>query len=129
MQRRQEPLGRGRPPPRGPAGHPSQDGDRLLAGPAPPQGPSGPWSAHPDQRSYPQGSQADRCRQEEGAQVIAKPKPGGRRPRKRARRTVPPGVAYPQSSSNNTLISSPNPQGNGLPSSPAGHVGFPGPPQ
>src|SRR3546814_4826870 len=88
MQRRQEPLGRGRPPPRGPAGHPSQDGDRLLAGPAPPQGPSGPWSAQPDQRSYPQGSQADRCRQEEGAQVMAKPKPGGRRPRKRERRKI-----------------------------------------
>src|SRR3546814_16093624 len=120
--RRPEPRGRGRPPPRGPAGHPLQDGDRLLAGPAPPQGPSGPWSAHPDQRSYPQGSQADRCRQEEGAQVMAKPKPGGRRPRKRERRNVSHGVAHIKSSFNNTIISITDLEGNVLSWASAGNV-------
>src|SRR3546814_11560522 len=124
--RRPEPRGRGRPPPRGPAGHPLQDGDRLLAGPAPPQGPSGPWSAHPDQRSYPQGSQADRCRQEEGAQVMAKPKPGGRRPRKRERRNVSHGVAHIKSSFNNTIISITDLEGNVLSWASAGNDGFKG---
>ena len=34
--------------------------------PSPPSWPAGPRSAHQDQRAYPQGPQAHRCRQEEG---------------------------------------------------------------
>ena len=40
------------------------------------QGLPGPWSAHQDQRAYPQGTQAHRRRQEEGRQVTT-----GRLPR------------------------------------------------
>ena len=103
--RRRQPQGRGRPAPRRPAGHQAQDGDRLLGRPPPPQGPPRPRPAHPDQRPHPQGPEEDRRRQEEGQEVaMAKPKPGGRRPRKRERKNVTYGVAHIKSSFNNTIV-------------------------
>ena len=58
--------GRGRPPPRGRAGHQAQDRDRLLPGHPPPSEPPGPRAAHAHQRAHPQGPEEDHRRQEEG---------------------------------------------------------------
>jgi small subunit ribosomal protein S11 len=79
-----------------------------------------------DQRPHPQGPEEDRRRQEEGAQVMAKPKPGGRRPRKRERRNVSHGVAHIKSSFNNTIITITDLEGNVLSWASAGNVGFKG---
>ena len=74
--------------------------------------------AHPHQRAHPQGPEEDRRRQEEGPQVVAqeeavaKPKPGGRRPRKRERKNIAYGVAHIKSSFNNTIITITDQQGN-----------------
>ena len=69
----------------------------CLPGHPPPQGPARPRSAHPHQRPHPQGPEAHRCQQEEGCEeVMAKPKPGGRRPRKRERKNVSYGVCAHQ---------------------------------
>src|SRR3546814_11428664 len=43
-------------------------------------------------------SEEDRCRQEEGEEVVAKPSPGGRRPRKRERKNISHGIAHIKSS-------------------------------
>src|SRR5690606_27055171 len=115
--------------PRDPAGHQAQDGDRVVAGPAPPQGPPGPRPAHPDERPHPQGSQEDGCRQEEGEEVtpMAKPKSaGGRRPRRRERKNIGHGIAHIKSSFNNTLITFTDLQGNVVSWASAGNVGFKG---
>ena len=45
---------------------------------------------------------------------MAKPKPGGRRPRKRERKNVSYGVAHIKSSFNNTIISITDQEGNVL---------------
>ena len=51
------------------------------------------------------GPKQDRCQQEEGSEeVMAKPKPGGRRPRKRERKNVTIGVVHIKSSFNNTIV-------------------------
>ena len=57
---------------------------------------------------------------------MAKPKPGGRRPRKRERRNVSHGVAHIKSSFNNTIITISDQQGNVLAWASAGNVGFKG---
>ena len=57
---------------------------------------------------------------------MAKPKPGGRRPRKRERRNVSHGVAHIKSSCNNTIITITDQQGNVLSWASAGNVGFKG---
>ncbi|MSO86967.1 MAG: 30S ribosomal protein S11 [Acidimicrobiia bacterium] len=57
---------------------------------------------------------------------MAKPKPGGRRPRKRERRNVSHGVAHIKSSFNNTIITISDQQGNVLSWASAGNVGFKG---
>src|SRR5687768_10761762 len=57
---------------------------------------------------------------------MAKPKPGGRRPRKRERRNVSHGVAHIKSSFNNTIITITDLQGNTLSWASAGNVGFKG---
>ena len=57
---------------------------------------------------------------------MAKPKPGGRRPRKRERRNVSHGVAHIKSSFNNTIISISDMEGNVLAWASAGNVGFKG---
>ena len=57
---------------------------------------------------------------------MAKPKPGGRRPRKRERRNVSHGVAHIKSSFNNTIISISDLEGNVLAWASAGNVGFKG---
>lgn len=57
---------------------------------------------------------------------MAKPKPGGRRPRKRERRNVSHGVAHIKSSFNNTIISITDLEGNVLAWASAGNVGFKG---
>jgi small subunit ribosomal protein S11 len=57
---------------------------------------------------------------------VAKPKPGGRRPRRRERKNVPYGVAHIKSSFNNTIISITDPEGNVLAWASAGNVGFKG---
>jgi small subunit ribosomal protein S11 len=57
---------------------------------------------------------------------MAKPKPGGRRPRKRERRNVSHGVAHIKSSFNNTIITITDQQGNVLSWASAGNVGFKG---
>ena len=57
---------------------------------------------------------------------MAKPKPGGRRPRKRERRNVSHGIAHIKSSFNNTIITITDLQGNVLSWASAGNVGFKG---
>ena len=57
---------------------------------------------------------------------MAKPKPGGRRPRKRERKNVTHGVAHIKSSFNNTIISISDLEGNVLAWASAGNVGFKG---
>ena len=57
---------------------------------------------------------------------MAKPKPGGRRPRKRERRNVTHGVAHIKSSFNNTIITITDLEGNVLSWASAGNVGFKG---
>ena len=57
---------------------------------------------------------------------MAKPKPGGRRPRKRERRNISHGVAHIKSSFNNTIITITDLEGNVLSWASAGNVGFKG---
>ena len=57
---------------------------------------------------------------------MAKPKPGGRRPRKRERKNVAYGVAHIKSSFNNTIVSITDHEGNVLAWASAGNVGFKG---
>ena len=57
---------------------------------------------------------------------MAKPKPGGRRPRRRERKNVTVGVAHIKSSFNNTIVSIADPEGNVLAWASAGNVGFKG---
>jgi small subunit ribosomal protein S11 len=57
---------------------------------------------------------------------MAKPKPGGRRPRRRERRNVSHGVAHIKSSFNNTIITITDLEGNVLSWASAGNVGFKG---
>src|SRR3981081_566576 len=57
---------------------------------------------------------------------MPKPKPGGRRPRKRERKNVAYGVAHIKSSFNNTIVSITDMEGNVLSWASAGNVGFKG---
>ena len=57
---------------------------------------------------------------------MAKPKPGGRRPRKRERKNVTYGIAHIKSSFNNTIVSITDQDGNVLSWASAGNVGFKG---
>ena len=57
---------------------------------------------------------------------MAKPKPGGRRPRRRERKNVTYGVAHIKSSFNNTIVSITDLEGNVLAWASAGNVGFKG---
>ena len=57
---------------------------------------------------------------------MAKPKPGGRRPRRRERKNVAYGVAHIKSSFNNTIITITDQQGNAISWASAGNVGFKG---
>jgi small subunit ribosomal protein S11 len=57
---------------------------------------------------------------------MAKPKPGGRRPRRRERKNIAQGVAHIKSSFNNTIVSICDTQGNVLSWASAGNVGFKG---
>ena len=57
---------------------------------------------------------------------MAKPKPGGRRPRKRERRNVSHGIAHIKSSFNNTIITITDLEGNVLSWASAGNMGFKG---
>jgi small subunit ribosomal protein S11 len=57
---------------------------------------------------------------------MAKPKPGGRRPRKKERKNISFGVAHIKSSFNNTIISISDASGNVLAWSSSGNVGFKG---
>ena len=57
---------------------------------------------------------------------MAKPKPGGRRPRKRERKNVAYGVAHIKSSFNNTIVTITDQEGNVLAWASAGNVGFKG---
>ena len=57
---------------------------------------------------------------------MAKPKPGGRKPRKRERKNVTSGVAHIKSSFNNTIVSITDAEGNVIAWSSAGNVGFKG---
>jgi small subunit ribosomal protein S11 len=57
---------------------------------------------------------------------MAKPKPGGRRPRKKERKNVSFGVAHIKSSFNNTIVSITDASGNVLSWSSSGNVGFKG---
>ena len=57
---------------------------------------------------------------------MPKPKPGGRRPRRRERKNVAFGVAHIKSSFNNTIVSISDPDGNVLSWASAGNVGFKG---
>ena len=57
---------------------------------------------------------------------MAKPKPGGRRPRRKERKNVTYGVAHIKSSFNNTIVSITDSEGNVLSWASAGNVGFKG---
>jgi small subunit ribosomal protein S11 len=57
---------------------------------------------------------------------MAKPKPGGRRPRKRERKNIAVGVAHIKSSFNNTIVAITDPEGNVVSWASAGNVGFKG---
>ena len=57
---------------------------------------------------------------------MAKPKPGGRRPRKRERKNVTNGVVHIKSSFNNTIVSITDLEGNVLAWASSGGVGFKG---
>src|SRR6202453_2674559 len=60
---------------------------------------------------------------------MPKPKPGGRRPRRRERKNVAYGVAHIKSSFNNTIVSISDLEGNVLAWASAGNVGFKGAPK
>ena len=57
---------------------------------------------------------------------MAKPKPGGRRPRKRERKNVTVGVVHIKSSFNNTIVSITDTSGNVISWASSGGVGFKG---
>src|SRR5688500_19446841 len=57
---------------------------------------------------------------------MAKPKAGGRRPRRRERKNVAYGVAHIKSSFNNTIVTITDTEGNVLAWASAGNVGFKG---
>ena len=57
---------------------------------------------------------------------MAKPKPGGRRPRKRERKNVSHGVVHIKSSFNNTIVTITDAQGNTIAWSSSGQQGFKG---
>jgi small subunit ribosomal protein S11 len=57
---------------------------------------------------------------------MAKPKPGGRRPRKRERKNVAFGIAPIKSSFNNTIVNITDTEGNTIAWASAGNVGFKG---
>jgi len=57
---------------------------------------------------------------------VAKPKPGGRRPRKKERKNVTYGVAHIKSSFNNTIVTITDTEGNTLSWASSGNVGFKG---
>jgi small subunit ribosomal protein S11 len=57
---------------------------------------------------------------------VAKPKPGGRRPRKKERKNVAYGVAHIKSSFNNTIVTFTDTEGNTLAWASSGNVGFKG---
>jgi small subunit ribosomal protein S11 len=57
---------------------------------------------------------------------MAKPKPGGRRPRKRERKNVAVGVAHVKSSFNNTIVAITDTEGNVISWASAGNVGYKG---
>ena len=57
---------------------------------------------------------------------MAKPKPGGRRPRKRERKNVSVGVVHIKSSFNNTIVTITDAEGNVISWASAGNVGFKG---
>ena len=57
---------------------------------------------------------------------MAKPKPGGRRPRKKERKNVTYGVAHIKSSFNNTIVTITDTEGNTLAWASSGNVGFKG---
>jgi small subunit ribosomal protein S11 len=57
---------------------------------------------------------------------MAKPKPGGRRPRKRERKNVSVGIVHIKSSFNNTIVSITDTSGNVISWASSGGVGFKG---
>ena len=57
---------------------------------------------------------------------MAKPKPGGRRPRKKERKNITHGVVHIKWSFNNTIVSITDAQGNVVAWASAGNVGFKG---
>ncbi len=57
---------------------------------------------------------------------MAKPKPGGRRPRKKERKNITHGVVHIKSSFNNTIVSISDTAGNVVAWASAGNVGFKG---
>ena len=57
---------------------------------------------------------------------MAKPAPGGRRPRRRERKNITHGIAHIKSSFNNTIVTISDQQGNVLAWASSGNVGFKG---
>jgi small subunit ribosomal protein S11 len=57
---------------------------------------------------------------------VAKPKPGGRRPRKKERKNVTFGIVHIKSSFNNTIVSITDAEGNVISWASAGSSGFKG---
>jgi small subunit ribosomal protein S11 len=57
---------------------------------------------------------------------MAKPPPGGRRPRRRERKNITHGIAHIKSSFNNTIVTIADTQGNVIAWASSGNVGFKG---
>ena len=57
---------------------------------------------------------------------MAKPPPGGRRPKRRERKNITHGIAHIKSSFNNTIVTIADTQGNVIAWASSGNVGFKG---
>ena len=57
---------------------------------------------------------------------MARPRRGGQRPRRRARKNIPVGVAHIRSTFNNTIVTISDPEGNVISWASSGNMGFKG---
>src|SRR5205823_549892 len=120
--------GRGRPPPRAPAGGQAAAGDRRVPRHPSPARPARPRPAHEDERAHAQGPEEDRRpRQEGGNEDLMPPTPRRQgRPRRRVRKNIAIGQAHIKTSFNNTIVSLTDSEGNVIAWESAGSAGFKG---
>ena len=119
--------GRGRPPPRAPAGDQAADRDRLVPRPAPPARPAGERPADEDERAHAQGPEEDRRPREEGEvtwRLLVERARG--RTRRRVKKNIAIGQAHIKTSFNNTIVSLTDKDGDVIVWESAGSAGFKG---